>query len=213
LRSLSQAGIREVVVTTRPDTLDDHKKLFDSGFYEQFSFSTVSFAVQEKAAGMPDAIRAAHRFVTDSPIMVFVGDNLYSDNFSSMRESYRGGGMISLFATSDLTAHGAALAVKEVIDGVETLRVKHLEEKPAKPTGNYASVTPYIFDKDVFDRIDTLVPSARGELEIIDLQKSYLEEDRLTAFELQGVWLDCGNRDQILLAIKHRLTEVGEKSL
>ena len=141
------------------------------------------------------ALRLAEPFADGSPICVVLGDNLIEKNITASVESFRRQG------------EGAHIILKEVPDpsrfGVpvfENGRIVRLEEKPPKPASPYAVIGVYFYDSTVFQRISTLRPSERGELEITELNNSYLAEGKLSYSILDGWWTDAGTFESLLTA-------------
>jgi len=134
-------------------------------------------------------------FADDQPICVVLGDNIIEGNIRSACEAYREQGK------------GAKILLKKVHDperfGVPELdgdRVLRIEEKPKEPKSDFAVVGIYFYDATVFDVIETLVPSDRGELEITDVNNYYIERNEMTWNALDGWWTDAGTFESLLRA-------------
>ena len=197
LSVLMLSGIREILVISTPQDLPLFKRLLGDG--SQFGL-TLSFAEQPSPDGLAQAFHIAGDtgFLTGAePAALVLGDNLfYGHDFAESLESATQrteGATIFGYHVSDPTAYGV---VEFAPDG----RVLSLEEKPANPKSNYAVPGLYYYDKDVVAIARSLKPSKRGELEITDLNRLYLEAGKLRV-ELLGrgtAWLDTGTHDSLL---------------
>jgi glucose-1-phosphate thymidylyltransferase len=194
LSVLMLSGIREVLIISTPLDLPLFKRLLGDG--SQFGL-TLSYAEQPSPDGLAQAFLIGADFVGDAASTLILGDNLfYGHDFvgSLERATERtAGATIFGYHVSDPTAYGV---VEFAPDG----RVLSLEEKPAHPKSNYAIPGIYYYDRDVVAYARTLKPSKRGELEITDLNRLYLEAGKLHV-ELLGrgtAWLDTGTHDSLI---------------
>ena len=193
IRNLVEAGIRDILLVTGGQNAGDFLRLLGNG--EAFGLRQFNYAYQVGEGGIADALRLAEPFADGSPICVILGDNIIEKGIASIAEEFR------------RRPHGAHIVLKEVPDpqrfGVpvfENGRIIRVEEKPAAPASQYAVIGIYFYDHTVFDRIARLVPSGRGELEITDLNNSYLSEGSLTHSILDGWWTDAGTFESLRLA-------------
>ncbi len=188
LSTLMQAGIREVLVITTPHEQDLFRKLLGDG--RQWGIE-LSYAVQEKPRGLAEAFIIGREFIADRPSCLILGDNIF-----------HGSGIRELLDRANRREHGATVFGYWVSDperyGVVEMdaagQVLSLEEKPEQPRSNYAVTGLYFYDQRACDYAAGLKPSARGELEITDLNRCYLEAGDLTV-ERMGrgyAWLDTG---------------------
>ncbi len=196
LSTLMLAGIREVLIISTPRDLPMFRDLLGSGEEIGMHFS---YKVQERPEGLAQAFILGEEFIDNSPCCLILGDNIfYGTGFTGM-----------LHRTSQITK-GACIFGYFVLDprpyGVvefdEHMNVVSIEEKPEKPKSNYAIPGLYFYDNTVVAKAKSLKPSARGELEITDLNRLYLEEKTLKV-EIMGrgfAWLDTGNADSMLEA-------------
>ncbi len=196
LSTLMLAGIREVLIISTPRDLPMFRQLLGDGKDLGMSFS---YKVQETPNGLAQAFVLGAEFLNGEAGCLILGDNLFhGQNFSAMlkRAAEKSvGATIFGYYVKDPTAYGVA-------EFDENGKVISLEEKPKNPKSNYAVPGLYFYDKTVTEKAAKIKPSARGEYEITDLNKVYLEEGTLSV-ELFGrgfAWLDTGNSDSLLEA-------------
>ena len=196
LSTMMLAGIREVLIISTPRDLPMFRDLLGSGEDLGMRFS---YQVQEAPNGLAQAFVLGADFLEGGPGCLILGDNLfYGQGFSSMLRraaSIEKGACIFGYYVKDPRAYG-------VVGFDAEGRVTSLEEKPQKPKSNYAVPGLYFYDSTVTEKAANLRPSARGEYEITDLNRLYLEEGTLKV-ELFGrgfAWLDTGNCDSLLEA-------------
>jgi len=189
VQTLLDNGIDEILVISAPDYIGGYIQLLEDEFDADFSYR-----VQEAPAGIAHAIQLAEDFVDDR-FAVVLGDNVVMDDLSDSIERFRATEddcMIFLKEVSDPSRYGVA-----EVDGD---RVVELREKPDVPRTNLAVIGLYLYTADVFEKIPRLTRSDRGELEVTDLNRLYMEADRLTYAELDGQWFDVGTPDGLLKA-------------
>ncbi|MBO5133305.1 MAG: glucose-1-phosphate thymidylyltransferase RfbA [Paludibacteraceae bacterium] len=196
LSTLMLAGIREILIISTPRDLPMFQQLLGNGDELGMKFQ---YKVQEQPNGLAQAFVLGAEFLGGEPGCLILGDNLFhGQNFSSMLKkaaSRTDGATIFGYYVKDPTAYGVA-------EFNEEGKVISLEEKPKNPKSNYAVPGLYFYDKSVTEKAANLQPSARGEYEITDLNKLYLNEGKLHV-ELFGrgfAWLDTGNCDSLLEA-------------
>lgn len=196
LSTLMLAGIREVLIISTPRDLPMFQQLLEDGSRLGMKFE---YKIQEKPNGLAEAFLLGEEFLDGDAACLILGDNMfYGQGFSGMLHraaSMENGACIFGYYVKDPRAYG-------VVEFDDHNRVIGLEEKPEEPKSNYAVPGLYFYDKTVVEKAKSIQPSKRGELEITDLNKLYLEEGSLKV-ELFGrgfAWLDTGNCDSLLEA-------------
>jgi glucose-1-phosphate thymidylyltransferase len=194
IQCLINAGITDIMIVTGGNSAGDFLQLLGNG--ADFGLKDLSYTYQQGEGGIADALSLAEHFADGEPITVVLGDNIIEGNIRAAADDFRRQG------------RGAKILLKEVHDperfGVATVdaagRVQRIVEKPKQPESNLAVIGIYMFDARVFDYISRLEPSARGELEITDVNNFYIEDGSMTADVLQGWWTDAGTFDSLLRA-------------
>jgi len=193
IRTLVDAGIEDIMVVTGGRNSGDFLRLLANG--KEFGLKHIHYTYQEGEGGIADALALAEHFADGHKICVILGDNIIQGNIRAAADRFRS------------QARGAHILLKEVVDaerfGVAEVagdRIVGIEEKPAHPKSNYAVTGIYMYDSSVFDKIKTLVPSGRGELEITDVNNAYVREGSLTFSFLSGWWTDAGTFESLLRA-------------
>lgn len=185
IQALVDAGITEILVVTGGTHAGEFLRLLGNG--QEFGLKHLDYTYQRGEGGIAEALSLAEHFAKRDKLVVILGDNI-------MEKSIRP--FVERFAAQSA---GARLLLKEVDDpwrfGVAEVRngeVVSIEEKPAHPKSNYVVTGIYMYDAQVFDIIKTLQPSARGELEITDVNNAYLRQRQLGHDILEGWWTDAG---------------------
>jgi glucose-1-phosphate thymidylyltransferase len=194
LSTLMLAGIREVLIISTPRDLPMFKELLGTG--ENLGM-TFDYIIQEKPNGLAQAFVLGEKFIGGKPACLILGDNIfYGQGFSAIlarAKAVNHNACIFGYSVKDPRAYG-------VVEFDQSGNVLSIEEKPEKPKSNYAVPGLYFYDNSVVERAKALKPSARGEYEITDLNRTYLEEGKLKV-EIFGrgfAWLDTGNSDSLL---------------
>jgi glucose-1-phosphate thymidylyltransferase len=205
LKTLINVGIDEILIVTGGRNSGDFLRLLSNG--KEFGLRHVNYAYQEGEGGIADALRLAEYFANGDRICVILGDNIIEGNILEAAEHFHD------------QPQGAHIVLKEVskpqrfgVPVFEGDRIVHIEEKPERPSSQYAVTGIYFYDTTVFDRITRLKPSWRGELEITDINNSYLQEGKLTYSFLEGWWTDAGTFDS-LRAATNLVAESGANKL
>jgi glucose-1-phosphate thymidylyltransferase len=193
IQTLVNAGIRDILLVTGGQSAGEFLRLLGNG--KDFGLKHINYTYQEGEGGIADALRLAEYFADGEAVCVVLGDNIIEGNVLDACELFR------------RHPSGAHIILKEVPDpqrfGVPVLegeRIARIEEKPSKPASPYAVIGIYLYDQTVFDRIRTLKPSARNELEITDVNNSYIREGKLRFSVLEGWWTDAGTFESLLRA-------------
>ena len=206
LSTLMRAGVREILIITTPE----HRALFEALLGDGAEWGVkLEYAEQPRPEGLAQAFIIGREFLAGSPAVLILGDNIY-----------HGHGFTDLCRQADARQQGATVFAYEVDDphryGVVEFdredRVVSLEEKPADPKSNFAVTGLYFYDSQVCDLAEQVRPSARGELEITDLNRLYLERGALNVSRMgRGyAWLDTGTVESLMdasnfvRAIEHR---------
>ena len=196
LSVLMLAGIREILIISTPQDIHLYENLLGDGTELGIK---LEYAIQPSPDGLAQAFVIGESFIGNDNVCMILGDNIfYGFDFSrSLREaaSLKDGAIVFGYYVNDPERYGVAEFDKNG-------KVISLEEKPAEPKSNYAVTGLYFYSNDVVEKAKNLKPSARGELEITDLNRLYLEEERLN-LKIMGrgmAWLDTGTHDSLLEA-------------
>lgn len=193
---LMLAGIREILIVSTPRDIVNFKELFKDG--SEFGLN-IEYAIQEKPNGLAEAFIIGEEFIGSDSVAMILGDNIfYGQNFSSHllhSAELRDGAIVFGYYVQDPKAFG-------VVEFDKCGRVISLEEKPENPKSKYAVPGLYFYDNTVVEKAKVLKPSVRGELEITDLNRVYMEEGKLRVNLLgRGMaWLDTGTHASMLQA-------------
>ena len=196
LSTLMQFGIRDVLIISTPIDTPNIEKLFGNGSKIGIN---IKYAVQPEPKGIAQAFTIGGDFIGSDDVCLILGDNIFYmggelEEFKSVvKENLGKSATIFAYHVSDPERFG-------VVEFDENLRAISIEEKPAKPKSNYASVGLYFYPSDVVDKAKKLKPSARGELEITDLNNQYLREGRMSVVPMHrgNAWLDAGTPDSLM---------------
>jgi glucose-1-phosphate thymidylyltransferase len=196
LSVLMLTGIREILIISTPTDIHLYEELFGSG--EQYGIQ-ISYKIQPSPDGLSQAFILGDEFIGTDKVCMILGDNIfYGYNFRSILEEaalLEDGAVVFGYYVNDPERYG-------VVEFDETGKVISIEEKPDHPRSNYAVTGLYFYSNDVVEKAKSLKPSPRGELEITDLNRLYLEEERLNV-KLLGrgfAWLDTGTHESLLQA-------------
>jgi len=193
IQTLVDAGIEDIMIVTGGKNSGDFLRLLVNG--KHFGLKHINYTYQEGEGGIADALGLCEHFADGQKICVVLGDNIIEGDIRRAADEFRH------------QKSGAKILLKEVEDaerfGVAELsgsQIVGIEEKPRAPKSNYAVTGIYMYDATVFDKIRTLVPSRRGELEITDVNNAYIKEGTLNFAYLEGWWTDAGTFESLLRA-------------
>ncbi|MFN2461340.1 MAG: sugar phosphate nucleotidyltransferase [Candidatus Velthaea sp.] len=190
LETLVAAGVDDIMIVTGGNSAGDFLRLLGNG--REFGLKDIYYTYQEGEGGIADALKLCEHFVEGDRVCVILGDNILQDDITPYVRRFKE------------QRSGARILLKEVPDperfGVPELhgdRIVRIEEKPAVPKSNYAVTGIYMYDETVFDKTRTLTPSARGELEITDVNNAYIAAGGLHYDVLDGWWTDAGQFESL----------------
>jgi glucose-1-phosphate thymidylyltransferase len=193
IETLCRAGIKDIMIVTGGNSAGDFLRLLGNG--KDFGLKDISYTYQEGEGGIADALKLCEHFAEGERIVVILGDNIIQDDITPY---------VSKFEAQD---SGARILLKEVDDperfGCPDLdgdRIVRIEEKPTSPKSRFAVTGIYMYDRRVFDFCNRLKPSARGELEITDVNNAYIKEGDLFYDVLEGWWTDAGQFESLYRA-------------
>jgi glucose-1-phosphate thymidylyltransferase len=189
LQKLLNAGIKDVLIISGPEHSGHFLRLLGSGREFKAKFT---YEIQDEAGGIAQALGLTEDFAEGGSIAVILGDNIFEDEFADDIKSFKRGAKIFLKRTKDAQRFGVAV--------IKDNKVALIEEKPKKPKSSYATTGFYLYDSQVFNIIKKLKPSARGELEITDVNNKYIEMGEMEYSIVKGFWSDAGTFDSLLRA-------------
>lgn len=185
LQTLVNAGIEDILIVTSGKSAGDFLQLLANG--KEFGLEHINYTYQKGAGGTADALRLAEHFVNNDKMVVILGDNVIDYNIKEFVEKFHH------------QPKGARILLKEVPDPerfgsvvLQNGKITSIEEKPKHPKSNYAITGIYMLDSYAFEVLKTLQPSERGQLEILDVLKSYMDKGQLEFDFLPGHWTDAG---------------------
>ncbi len=190
LQTLVNAGIQDIMIVTGGKNAGDFLRLLNNG--KEFGLKHIQYAYQEGEGGIADALRLTEHFVGNDTICVILGDNIIENNVLHAVQAFKSQPRGAHIILKDVT-NPERFGVPVFKDG----RIVSIIEKPAQPPSHFAVVGIYLYDNSVFARIRELKPSARGELEITDVNNSYIKDGTLTHSILDGWWTDAGTFDSL----------------
>ncbi|MCD4705321.1 NTP transferase domain-containing protein [bacterium] len=199
IESLVKAGIKEIMIVSGKGHAGGFLELLGSG--EKFG-AQISYAVQEEAGGIAQALGLTEKFVDNDKVVVYLGDNILQDDINSAVDEFKKvtmGSRIFLKQVDNPSSYGVAEVKNDVI--------VNIIEKPQKFISNLAVIGVYMYDNQVWDVIKTLKPSGRGELEITDVNNFYIQQGTMKYDILKGWWGDCGESIDTWLAANNLVAQ------
>jgi len=190
IQTLVNAGIKEIIIVTGGPHAGDFIHVLKNG--EDFGVDHVEYAYQEGEGGIADALRLCEDFVGKDSVTVILGDNCTDADIKTDVVNFKEGALVFLKEVSDPNRFGVP-----VFDQKDKNKIVRIDEKPKSPTNNYAVTGLYMYDNKVFSYIKMNKPSARGELEITDVNNRYIENNQMRWSELGGFWSDAGTFESL----------------
>lgn len=190
LETLLKAGIKEILIIVAPEHAGDFVNLLGSG--KEFG-ARFLYEVQDKPEGLAQAFMIGDGFIDEDNVTMILGDNLFEDDFSVAIQGFKSGAQVFAKEVNDPERFGV---VEVDSDG----KVLSVEEKPEAPKDKYAITGLYMFDSTVVAKAKQLKRSERGELEITDLIRVYLQEQQLSVSFVEGAWIDTGTFESMYQA-------------
>jgi glucose-1-phosphate thymidylyltransferase len=193
IETLTRAGIKDILIIMAPEYAGHFLNLLGSGkdFGAKFSYE-----IQDEPRGLADAFIVGENFIGRDKVAMILGDNIFDHNFTESIKSFESGGKIFAKEVPDPERFG-------VVEFDDNHNVISIVEKPEQPKSNFAVVGLYLYDNRVIQYAKELQPSARGEIEITDINNRYLKDKELKVDFIEGVWQDAGTFDSLLEANKY----------
>ena len=203
LNTLIKAGIKEILIIVSPERAGDYLNLLGSG--KEFGVK-FTYEIQDKPEGLAQAFIIGENFIDNEDVTMILGDNIFEDDFSEEIKNFKGGAKIFAKHVSDPERFG-------VVKFDKAMKAEKIVEKPQEFLSNYAVTGLYVYDKRVVQVAKNMKPSARGELEITDVNNWYLEQGELSVAMVAGEWLDAGTFDSLLKAQNFAKEKLDDKML
>lgn len=193
IETLVRGGVTDIMVVTGGPHCGHFLSILKNG--QELGIKHLEYAYQENEGGIAEALSLAREFVDKDSCVVILGDNTTDCDISSDVKEFSGGAEVFLKEVPDPQRFGVP-----VFDKDNPKLITEIIEKPKSPPNNFAVTGLYIYDNEVFDFIDQIKPSARGELEITDVNNHYAKSGRLRFKNMQGFWRDAGTFETLLEA-------------
>lgn len=190
LQTLLKAGIKEILVIVAPERAGDFLRLLGSG--KEFGCK-FTYEIQDQPNGIAQAFKIGENFLGKDNVTLILGDNIFEDDFSQEIRDFKTGGKVFAKEVTDPERFG-------VVEFDANHHAMSIEEKPKVPKSNFAVTGLYVYDHTVVERTNNLVPSARGELEVTDLNNAYLQAGQLEVAFVHGQWFDTGTFESLFAA-------------
>ncbi len=193
IETLVKAGITDILIVTGGNHAGDFLRLLGNG--KEFGLKHLHYTYQEGEGGIAEALALAEDFADNEPMAVMLGDNIIEEDIKQILHDFHKQG------------RGSKILLKEVekperfgVAEINNERIIHIQEKPKKPKSCYVVTGVYMYDSSVFDIIRELKPSERGELEITDVNNTYIQRGEMTFHILTGWWTDAGTFESLFRA-------------
>jgi len=190
LNTLIKARIKEILIIVAPERAGDYLRLLGSGKKFGVKFT---YEIQDSPDGIAQAFVIGENFIDEEDVCMILGDNIFEDDLSEEIKNFKSGGKVFVKQVKDPERFG-------VIKFNKDMQAEKIIEKPKEWISDYAVTGLYIYDSKVINIAKNLKPSARGELEITDINKKYLELNELEVALVRGDWIDTGTFDSLLEA-------------
>lgn len=201
LNTLIKAGIKEIMVIVAPERAGDYLNLLGSGREFGVKFT---YEIQDKPEGIAQAFLIGEKFIDNDNVTLILGDNIFEDDLAADIQAFTSGAKIFAKQVSDPERFGV---VKFDASG----RAEIIVEKPTEKISDFAVTGLYVYDHRVTQAAKEIKPSARGELEITDINNWYLEKGELQVATINGEWLDTGTFDSLLRAQNFAREKMADK--
>jgi glucose-1-phosphate thymidylyltransferase len=201
IQSFVDSGIDDILLVCGGNAAGEFLRVLGNG--EEFGLKHLHYTYQSEPRGIADALSLAEDWADGESIAVLLADNIIENEFTDQVESFESGAKIFLTEVEHPEFYGV----------VEThgSKVLSIEEKPENPKSNTIAIGLYLYDGTVWDYIRNLEPSARGELEITDLNNHFLAEGKLQAHKIDGFWADCGESFEGYMDACNKVMNMGLK--
>jgi len=191
--TLVRAGVKDIMIVTGGPHAGHFLRVLKNG--KELGINHIEYAFQEGEGGIAAALALCEDFVDNDDVLVILGDNTTDADIKKDVADFKSGAKIFLKEVPDPERFGVP-----VFDDKDPEKIVKIEEKPSKPKSNYAVTGLYIYDKKVWSYIKKTKPSARGELEITDVNNFYIKDKKMSWGVLNGFWSDAGKPETLLLA-------------
>lgn len=190
LNTLIKAGIKDILIIVAPEQAGHYLNLLGSGREFGVKFT---YEIQDKPEGLAQAFIIGERFIDKDSVCMILGDNIFEDDFSDDIKNFKSGAKVFAKEVPDPHRFG-------VVEFDDNKKAISIEEKPTQPKSNYCVTGLYVYDNRVVEISKNLKSSERGELEITDVNRTYLEMGELDVAMVSGAWIDAGTFDSLLEA-------------
>ena len=202
IQTLVNAGITDILIVTGGNSAGEFLRLLGNG--KEFGLKHINYTYQEGEGGIADALSLAQHFAEGQPMLVMLGDNILERSIRPAVEDFERNPVGAKILCTEVE-HPEWYGVVELEQG----RVKRIVEKPEHPTSNLIAIGVYLYDQQAFDLIRKCTPSARGELEITDVNNFYIHNNQMSYELLDGWWADAGESFETYLRANNMVAELG----